>query len=48
MEETKNNPLNDKMEIDNTEMAFEDNSASIIIRGKLGAEKGFEKGFEKA
>ena len=48
MEETKNKPINDKMEIDNTEMAFEDNSASIMFRGKLGAEKGFEKVFDKA
>ena len=31
------------MDLDNTEMAFEDNSASIVYKGKLGVDKSFDK-----
>ena len=43
MEETKQNQISDKMDLDNTEMAFEDNTASIVYKGKLGADKSFDK-----
>ena len=35
--------MQDKMDVDNTEMSFEDSSASIVYKGKLGVEKSFEK-----